>query len=365
MSPAILTETVWALSHESPPTVPDEVVVITTSKGRDQLRRELLTSRSDWGGKTVWEALRLEVFDHCNLPKNSPLLQLAIRLIELADPKSGIKQVASDLRCDEDNAAAADFILHTLGAYTEAADHRVVASIAGGRKTMGALLYAAMSLVGREGDRVTHVLVSDPYEIVPGFFFPGQPVQSLEAPSVGKPARSVQAHKARIEMADLPFVPLRNGFAELNEARRTFSGLVSRYSTELRRLPQGKPKVSIFLEQGTFVVEEKKIPLSGRTLLVAHFLHQRALKGLPHYPNAAAAESDYFKHFKEAKSRYWNLPKLSRYLGSSPAVDDIIKGLSDLREKLKKAGLTTCLSALAPERSRVGFDISATIDTPD
>ena len=38
-SPAVLTETVWALAHQEQPVVPDEIVVITTKSGKDALRK--------------------------------------------------------------------------------------------------------------------------------------------------------------------------------------------------------------------------------------------------------------------------------------------------------------------------------------
>lgn len=56
MSPAIITETVWALSRETPAVIPDEVIVITTVPGRDGIERQLLSPRPDWGNLTVWEA---------------------------------------------------------------------------------------------------------------------------------------------------------------------------------------------------------------------------------------------------------------------------------------------------------------------
>ena len=37
-SPAVLTETVWALAHQKKPVVPDEIVVLTTKAGKDALR---------------------------------------------------------------------------------------------------------------------------------------------------------------------------------------------------------------------------------------------------------------------------------------------------------------------------------------
>ena len=38
-SPAVLTETVWALAHQEHSVVSDEVVVITTKSGKEALRK--------------------------------------------------------------------------------------------------------------------------------------------------------------------------------------------------------------------------------------------------------------------------------------------------------------------------------------
>ena len=50
-SPAVITETVWALAHEHPPLIPDRVVIITTREGREAIRRELLEDG-------IWRRLR-------------------------------------------------------------------------------------------------------------------------------------------------------------------------------------------------------------------------------------------------------------------------------------------------------------------
>ena len=49
-SPAVLTETVWALAHQAQPVVPDEIVVITTKSGKDALRTAVMS-----GEPSVWE----------------------------------------------------------------------------------------------------------------------------------------------------------------------------------------------------------------------------------------------------------------------------------------------------------------------
>src|SRR3990167_7844235 len=53
-SPAILTETVWALAHEKPRVRPHRVIAITTTRGRERLKAELLESG-------IWKALRKEL----------------------------------------------------------------------------------------------------------------------------------------------------------------------------------------------------------------------------------------------------------------------------------------------------------------
>ena len=52
-SPAVLTETVWALVHQEQPVVPDESVVITTKAGKDALRTAVMS-----GAPSVWERLK-------------------------------------------------------------------------------------------------------------------------------------------------------------------------------------------------------------------------------------------------------------------------------------------------------------------
>ena len=53
-SPAVLTETVWALAHQSESVVPDEIVVITTKSGKDALRTAIMS-----GAPSVWNRLKL------------------------------------------------------------------------------------------------------------------------------------------------------------------------------------------------------------------------------------------------------------------------------------------------------------------
>lgn len=352
MSPAIITETIWALACESPPTVPDEVIVVTTLQGEGDIQRLLLAPENGWRGKSVWETLRADVFRKTKRPAKSLALQLSIRVIDLPG-ESGVREKATDIRSGAENNHAADFILNALAPHALAEDCHVIASIAGGRKTMGALLYGAMTLVAKETDRLTHVLVNQPFEMCRTFFYPAQPVKILEAGPPGQTI-SVDATTAEIGLADIPFVPLRNGFRELGEGGMTFHGLVRRYSRELTRANTEKPRIALDREEGILTVQETRIPLAGRELLVCMFLHQRLVQKLAAYPSTADAQDDFLQFFQEL---FRKSPSHRAVIGFSGNIepDTLTKGLSSLRAKLKSRKLSHTIPHLAPVRGKIGF----------
>src|ERR1035437_8468964 len=94
MSPAVLTETVWALAQEKEPVIPDRIVVITTISGRQAIERELLMPvRPD--APTVWQQLRRSVLGKA--AEQDPRLNLdAVRLIEAPNPRTGTSDWLED-----------------------------------------------------------------------------------------------------------------------------------------------------------------------------------------------------------------------------------------------------------------------------
>ncbi len=353
MSPAIITETVWALATEKPPVIPDEVIVITTLKGETDIQRLLLDPANGWKGASVWDTLRTSVFKECKIAPDSRKLQMAIRIIDLPG-NAGVRVKAADIRTREENAEAADFILNTLSPHAIAEDCHVIASIAGGRKTMGALLYGAMTLVAKETDRVTHVLVNEPYEMCRTFFYPAQPLKKLEAGPPGKTV-TVDASKALIELADLPFVPLRNGFQHLGDGKLGFHGLVNRYSTELKRSTDQKPAISLDSQNSTLTINGLVLELTGRELQVALFLYGRAKEGKKAFQNQKEAALPFIKFVSEWKSQLPN-HKAVFLTGDKIHADNLTKGLSSLRKKINDVGLAHTIPYLVPERGHVGFN---------
>jgi CRISPR-associated protein (TIGR02584 family) len=155
-SPAVLTETVWALAHEKPAIIPHRVVVITTTDGRDTLVSQLLSPAEN----CVWDQLRrrLEELGHDLTGRLhfGPTSQ-DIRVFTIFDPKLKRNRDLADITSEEENAAAADIIMEVVRGLAMDDGVRLVASIAGGRKTMSALLFSVMSLLGKFLPRYTHV----------------------------------------------------------------------------------------------------------------------------------------------------------------------------------------------------------------
>jgi CRISPR-associated protein (TIGR02584 family) len=114
-------------------------------------------------------------------------------------------QPLEDIVTEEDNRAAADGILAAVAEATLDPAWNVHLSIAGGRKTMGCLATIALSLCGREGDELSHVLVHPALQGREDFFFPPAPPREILLPGGG--SISTEAHG--LTLASIPFVRLR------------------------------------------------------------------------------------------------------------------------------------------------------------
>jgi CRISPR-associated protein (TIGR02584 family) len=130
MSPAILTETVWALAMREK-TIPSRVIAVTTAAGRERLR-DLWMPDPALGGSAPWEALRsaLETAGH-RLEGRLRFGDTAddIRVITSSNRSTGRSVELEDIRTAADNTTAADFILEQVRGIVANPDTRLVASI--------------------------------------------------------------------------------------------------------------------------------------------------------------------------------------------------------------------------------------------
>lgn len=361
MSPAVLTETIWALAHETEPVIPQRVVVLTTTEGRKRLEQALFTPREEWGGVNVWEALRyaLEQAGHdieCKLRFGNTADD--IRVFTTVNGRTAQSVELADLRTRQDNEAAADFLLDQLRGITANPDSRLVASMAGGRKTMGALLYGCMTLTGRDEDRLTHVLVSEPYETMVDFFFPEQPSGELLG---WDRQRSHDPRDARIELADVPFVPIRNLFQkELGRSVGRFSQLVASCRQEIRIRAVAELRLEYIWNKPTLILNQQEVRLSEREHLLMGCLVARQKRNLPMLPTYQQALEVLIQHREEVEELIQEGRILPTMIPQNPIADeqDLRRVISDLRTKLKKIGVDgMALAAVLPERGRFSLDM--------
>ena len=364
MSPAILTETVWALAQENPPVLPDRIVVLTTTVGKDQIERELFTPQPHFNDQCGWDCLREKLQERGHDMKGRLRFDPAsdLHILTRWDESSHRNLFLTDIRTAADNEAVADCILEFVRSIVESPDTRLIASIAGGRKTVGTLLYACMTLVGREDDRLTHVLVNEPFDdarLSPRFYFPEQPSAELTTPD----NKTVRAPEAHIDLADVPFVPLRNLFSrELRRMPGRFSALVAQCSEGIRKRSGNRVKLVVHRSRPEIEVNGIRIKLSPKEQLLALFLADRGRKTQPAfaaYKDAEDSLNEYREQLRrEAPENDFSDWRRLNSIASNFDEQEIRKAISRFRKKLIAAGpQAMLLLPFLPEAGRLSIDL--------
>jgi CRISPR-associated protein (TIGR02584 family) len=261
LSPQIVTETLYALSVAAAvPWVPHEIRLITTQRGADNARLMLLSDTPGWFAR-----LRRD----WNLP---PIAFDASHITVLQDRHG---QALDDIRDDADNQSAADGIAELVRHLSENANTEIHASIAGGRKTMGFFLGYAMSLWGRAQDKLSHVLVSSPFESRPEFFYPTPSPHVIAARAPGQDP--LDASSAKVWLGDIPFVRLRNLLpASITNQHSGFAQAVAAANQALDQV-----KLEIDIAQSCLRINQQPVHLPPMQLALLCLLAWRCQQQLP------------------------------------------------------------------------------------
>lgn len=349
-TPAVLTETVWALAHETPSTIPDEVIVVTTTHGDKALRQELLSPMEKHGRLTLWQALRKQLLG----PSYSTDLRLLLestRIISIADRATGTTRPLDDIRTAEENAAAAECILASVRQYTTDPETRLIGLLAGGRKTMSALLHAAISLSGRSHDRLVHVLVNSPFDqptLVPRFYFCGQPGAKSHKASNG---RKVAHEDATIELTTVPVVALGELVADrTTKFPATFASLSRAADIAIASARDAVQHIVLRFQSipsPILRINHHLIKLPrGRCAKFAEILWHRALENSPLLRNDELERS-----INEAGYKYDHNGSLQAF-----ETGEVNKALSELRRAIREGAGEVFLDRLLPMRSPIGLN---------
>lgn len=336
ISPAVLTETIWALAQGNPPVVPDEVIVLTTSAGKKALKDQL------FGKDEIWLSLRQNVLGIEQLASSSLVFsQEPANVKVFTEIKKGKRIPLDSIDSLEQNNAVADGILDELWAHTEKPDNRLIISIAGGYKSMSALMMSCLSILGRTHDRVTHVLVDAPYdEAGLGFFFRSQTRQEL----LTRAGATVKAADAKIRLFDVPWVPFRVLFEkELKQKPASYTQLINKLRGSLPDVVRPTYRWNNATRKGVVSFGNETVELGGRPAILFDFLLQRATSGRPPFADHTSAEEslrDFLNGDYQGKDFVkWN------DLRELPA--NLRRTLSDLRKKVP--------SLLEPAKGTVGL----------
>ncbi|WP_086009269.1 CRISPR-associated ring nuclease Csm6 [Nitrosococcus halophilus] len=271
LSPQVVTETVYALAQAGDDALPTEVHVLTTEEGAERAHLTLLFEEPGWFRRLCQDyGLEGVHFDDCSIHR-------------LTDQDG---RPLSDIRTPEDNQQAADAITDYVRMLTADPESCLHVSIAGGRKTMGFYAGYALSLFGRPQDRLSHVLVSPPYESHPDFFYPTPYSRVIYTP--GPDSRPLDTRQAQVTLAEIPFVSLRHGIPEgLLAGKASFSGTVA---AAQRRL--GPPDLVIDTTRRQILCSGEVIPLPPADFAFYLWFVRRKLQQLPllHWSEAPAQD---------------------------------------------------------------------------
>ena len=258
LTPQVVTETLYALMREGGSALPTELHIVTTAEGADRARLALLSAQPGWFHRLLAD----------------------YRLAPIAFDDSHIHVLAGpgglplpDIRSADDNARAADQVAELVRQLSADDVAQLHVSLAGGRKTLGFFAGYALSLWGRDADRLSHVLVSEPYESSWDFFYP-TPYERIVQTRDGK---LVDCALAQVTLAELPFVRLRHGLPRALLDGRT--GFADAVAAAQRRL--GPARLVLHLDDGWVAAGDQQVLLPPADMAFLAWFVRRARSGLP------------------------------------------------------------------------------------
>lgn len=238
MSPAVVTETLYALATEKG-FIPTEIQVITTEQGKNKLLEALLGIE---GGRKERKGALQEFIEDYGDKYGFSSIYFDESCIHIITDERG--QNLPDIRTPEENEHAANSIVQLVGNLCQDEEMKLHVSIAGGRKTMGFFMGYALSLYGREQDSLSHVLVDSQYESLASFYYP-KPYPHLINKNDGT---QIDAKDGKVMLAEIPWVRLGLGLPEsLAEQKVSYSQSVKNAQKLLTT-----PKITFLSRPKTF-----------------------------------------------------------------------------------------------------------------
>jgi len=263
-TPQVVTETLYALCVEQdPPFLPTEVHLVTTAEGEQDARLALLAPETGW-------------FHRLGRDYGLKGVDFSPDQIHVIRDAGG--RPVEDIRTKAEHEACADLITERVRTFTADDESALHVSLAGGRKTMTYYLGNALTLFGRAQDRLSHVLVEQPYESNREFFYPTPDSRPLFIEPL---QRYFDAKDAEVTLADIPFVRLRDSlpgrFKTLEQGQSSFTEVVTAMQQSLQ-----PPEITVdYRKRGLHLADGRFIELGGADLAFYAWLARRAMVSAP------------------------------------------------------------------------------------
>ncbi len=261
LSPQVVTETLYALTQkQSPAFVPTEIHLITTAQGAENARLNLLSEAKGW-------------FHRLRADYRLPDITFTPEYIHAIPAENG---TLADIRTPDDNERAADFITDMVRQLANDMESVLHVSIAGGRKTMGYYLGYALSLYGREQDCLSHVLVSQPFENNPHFYYPTPGEYPIDVRQ-GEKTVTYDARGAKVDLAPIPFVRMRSGLPKrLLEGRAHLTEVVAAANRA-----QEPPRLALDMSALTVFADDQRVEVSVTEFAILLWFARKVQAGEP------------------------------------------------------------------------------------
>lgn len=289
-TPQVLTETLYALCVDRRVPI-SEVWAISTEEGRKVALDTLLDSRH---GR----------FHQMQKDYPSPCGQVRFSAGQILVAQDGLLPLA-DIRSRQDSETFLELILRVLWEKTSDPHTAVHCSLAGGRKTMSTYMALVMQMLGREQDKLYHVLLTPPEaEHHAEFYYPA-PVSQILRLSNG---REFDSAKVKVELVEIPYVRLRERLpVEILERRASFAELLQWTQDEIAALPRA-PMLQLVPQRRLLRIGGREIELPPIEFCLYWHFAERSQKRAPSIP-------------REAYEQYFEKPEGSAFLSAASVTD--------------------------------------------
>ena len=239
VTPQIVTEALYYYATLDPPVYFDRVVLITTSKGEQKIKRFL--------------------FKEEHLSKLENFLRLEKGFFPLSEDdiivlRDGAGKPLRDIRTSQDTEDVMVQVFQLMKDLSQEEETKLIVTVAGGRKTMSVTMGLAMSLYGRSQDEMIHIIIPDELFWNENWFFPTDPNDPDQ----------------KIEVSNLPY--LRSG--------KYLQGLDISNPTEAIEIAQSRideiaPITQVILDGKKMIVEAEDYAFPSSVMMIWRYLARK------------------------------------------------------------------------------------------